>query len=62
MTRARVAAWLTVPLILLATAGCRDNAGRGNSTGPGGSGGSVEQQLDQMESTLDSIESEVDEE
>jgi hypothetical protein len=44
---------LAVPLVLLATTGCRD------STAPSQPADSVEQQLDELESTLDSIESEV---
>ena len=49
---------LVVPLLTLtlALAGCRDGSG---SSGPSGPGASVQHQVDDIESTLDSIESEL---
>jgi hypothetical protein len=70
--RARVVALVAVPVLLLG-AGCRGGTGGGADgadtgqdpgvvTGPatgGGSGGGVEQDFEDIESTLDSIESEI---
>jgi hypothetical protein len=56
MTRARLAALLTVPLMLVAVAGCRDGRGSGSPTAPGTS---VDKQFNDIESTLDNIESEL---
>ena len=60
MRRARIIALVAVPVLLLG-AGCRGGAGAGGgpSGGSGGGDGSVEQQFDDIESTLDSIESEM---
>jgi hypothetical protein len=54
--RARVAGLLLMPLVLLGAAACRDDA-RPLDSGPGAS---VQNQVDDMESTLDTIESELD--
>lgn len=56
MSRVRIAAALAVPVVLLAIGGCRDSS---NGTPPRAPDGSVQQQLDGMESTLDGIESEL---
>jgi hypothetical protein len=62
MRRARIIALIAVPVLLLG-AGCRGGAGAGgggsSGGGPGGGDGSVEQQFDDIESTLNSIESEL---
>jgi hypothetical protein len=66
MRRARIIALVAVPVLLLG-AGCRGGVGAGGQdsgsvSGPateGSSGGGVEQQFDDIESTLDSIESEM---
>jgi len=60
MRRARIIALVAVPVLLLG-AGCRGGAGAGGgpSGGSGGGDGSVEQQFDDIESTLRSIESEM---
>jgi hypothetical protein len=64
MKRARIIALVTVPVLLLG-AGCRggaDAGGPGGGSSGGGSGGgdgSVEQQFDDVESSLSSIESEM---
>jgi hypothetical protein len=55
--RTRIAVALAVPVVLLALGGCRDSP---TSTPPRAPDGSVQQQLDDMESTLDGIESELD--
>jgi hypothetical protein len=61
--RARIIALVAMPVLLFG-AGCRGDVGSGGAPGggPGGSGGSsgsVEQQFDDIESTLSSIESDV---
>lgn len=56
MSRVRIAAALAVPVMLLSIGGCRDSS---TSTPPRAPDGSVQQQLDDMESTLDGIESEL---
>jgi hypothetical protein len=62
--RARIIALVAVPVLLLG-AGCRGGVGAGPSGdgssggGSGGGDGSVEQQFDDVESTLSSIESEM---
>lgn len=61
MSRARAAALLLTPLVLLGAAACRDDPGAGPPPLTNGPGASVEQQLDDMESTLDGIESELNE-
>ena len=53
-----MAALAVTPLVLLATAGCRDQGSEPASPIPS-PGTSVEQQLEDMESTLDTIESEL---
>jgi hypothetical protein len=53
--RARVAGLLLTPLVLLGVAACRDDA----RPLDGGPGASVRNQVDDMESTLDTIESEL---
>jgi hypothetical protein len=65
MRRARIIALIAVPVLLLG-AGCRGGAGAGGGPdggssggGSGGGDGSVEQQFDDVESTLSSIESEL---
>ena len=64
MRRARIIALIAVPVLLLG-AGCRGGVGAGgpdggsSGGGPGGGDGSVEQQFDDIESTLNSIESEM---
>jgi hypothetical protein len=61
MRRARIIALVAVPVLLLG-AGCRGGTGAdGGSSGGGsvGGDGSVEQQFDDVESTLNSIESEM---
>lgn len=62
MRRARIIALVAMPVLLFG-AGCRGDVGSGSPGGsPGGSGGSdgsVEQQFNDMESTLNSIESEM---
>lgn len=52
---------LVVPLLTLtlALAGCRDGSGSSGPSGPSGPGASVQHQVDDIESTLDSIESEL---
>ncbi len=63
MRRARIVALVAVLLL----GGCRGGLGAGSGSGggtpgdggPGGSGTSVEQQFDDIESTLNSIESEM---
>jgi hypothetical protein len=55
--RTRIAAALAVPVVLLAAGACRDSS---TGTPPRAPDGSVQQQLDEMESTLDGIESELD--
>ena len=47
---------LLAPVLVLALAGCRDGSG---SSEPSGPGASVRHQVDDIESTLDSIESEL---
>lgn len=59
MTRARIIALVALPVLLLG-AGCQDT-GSGGSGGSGDSGDSVEQQFNDVESTLSSIESELNE-
>jgi hypothetical protein len=58
VNRARIAALAVAPLVLLAAGGCR-----GQSTSPSpltpGPGASSTKQLDDIESTLDHIESEL---
>jgi hypothetical protein len=54
--RARVAGLLLTPMVLLGAAACRDDARAPLDSGPGAS---VQNQVDDMESTLDSIESEL---
>jgi hypothetical protein len=49
----------TLLLALLAVGGCRDTAGRGPAPLTPGPGASVNNELDDIESTLDSIESEL---
>ena len=46
----------SVLVLALGLAGCRDGSG---SSGPSGPGASVQHQVDDIESTLDSIESEL---
>jgi hypothetical protein len=62
MRRARIIALVAMPVLLFG-AGCRGDVGSGSPGGsPGGTGGSddsVEQQFNDMESTLNSIESEM---
>lgn len=68
MRRARIIALVAVPVLLLG-AGCRGGVGAGPSGdgspgggsggGSGGGDGSVEQQFDDVESTLSSIEAEM---
>lgn len=58
MSRARIAAALAVPVVLLAVGGCRDSS---TGTPPRPPDGSVQQRLDDLESTLDGIESELNE-
>jgi outer membrane murein-binding lipoprotein Lpp len=50
----RLAALLVIPALLLA--GCREDAGSAPADQPGAS---VQKQVDDLESTLDSIESEL---
>jgi hypothetical protein len=65
MRRARIIALVAVPVLLLG--GCRGGVGAGGSSGgddpsgggSGGGDGSVEQQFDDVESTLSSIEAEM---
>ena len=63
MRRARIVALVAIPVLLLG--GCRAGLGAGRdtgtepSTGSDGSGAGVEQQFDDVESTLSSIESEL---
>jgi hypothetical protein len=57
VSRARLAL-LAVPVVLLACGGCRDSSSTPSPTAPAGS---VEQRLDDIESTLDGIESELNE-
>jgi hypothetical protein len=56
VTRLGIAALM---LALLAVGGCRESADRGPSPLTPGPGASVNQQLDDIESTLDGIESEL---
>ncbi|MGH3756574.1 hypothetical protein [Actinophytocola sp.] len=59
MRRARIIALVAVPVLLFG-AGCRGDAHPGSSPGgSGGTGGSVEQQFDDIEATLKAIESEM---
>lgn len=65
MRRARIIALVAVPVLLFG-AGCRGDVGSGSAPGgsdgtggAGGSGGSVEQEFSDIESTLNSIESEL---
>jgi len=65
MRRARIIALVAVPVLLLG-AGCRGGVGAGGGPdggssggGSGGGDGSVEQQFDDVESSLSSIESEM---
>jgi hypothetical protein len=51
-----MAALVLLPLVLLGAAACRDDRGSAPGVGPGTS---VEQQFNDVESTLDSIESEL---
>ena len=52
---------LVAPLLALALAlaGCRDGSGSSEPSGSSGPGASVQHQVDDIESTLDSIESEL---
>ncbi|HEY7595742.1 MAG TPA: hypothetical protein VH969_21505 [Actinophytocola sp.] len=68
MRRARIIALVAVPVLLFG-AGCRGEVGSGSAP-PGGSGGTggtgggdgqVEQEFNDIESTLNSIESEMSE-
>jgi len=56
--RARVAGLLLTPLVLLGAAACRDDSGARPPL-TGGPGATVQNQVDDMESTLDTIESEL---
>lgn len=63
MRRARIIALVAVPVLLFG-AGCRGDVGSGSappdgSGGAGGADGSVEQEFADIESTLNSIESEL---
>ena len=55
----RLATALLAPVLLLAVAGCRDNSGGAPAPGVDRPGTSAQHQLDDIESTLDSIESEL---
>jgi hypothetical protein len=55
----RLAAVLVAPLLLLAVAGCRDNSGGAPAPGVDRPRTSAQNQVGSMESTLDSIESEL---
>jgi len=57
--RARILALVAVPVILLGSAGCRSDDSAPRTPGGSGDGEQVEQQFDDIESTLDSIESEL---
>jgi hypothetical protein len=60
VNRARAAALVLTPLVLVsALSGCRDDRNAKPPLTGNGPGASVEQQLDDMESTLDSVESEL---
>ncbi|HEV8557668.1 MAG TPA: hypothetical protein VGR06_14885 [Actinophytocola sp.] len=56
--RARVAALVLAPLVLLGVTACQDRSTGPSPLGPG-PGATSTKQLDDMESTLDSIESEL---
>ena len=56
MSKARIAALVLSPLLLLAVGGCR---GGGDGSSPPPDNGSVNKQFDDVEKTLDNIESEV---
>jgi hypothetical protein len=57
MTRTRLAALAVAPLLLLVVTGCRESARSPvNDNGPGAS---VQNQFNDVESTLDNIESEL---
>lgn len=58
MNRVRVAALAVLPLLLLGAAGCRDSGARSPAR-DNGPGSSVDQQFNDVESTLDNIESEL---
>jgi hypothetical protein len=53
----RLAAVLLAPVLLLSVAGCRDNSGGAPAVDRPGT--SAQKQVDEVESTLDSIESEL---
>jgi hypothetical protein len=55
----RLTALLLAPVLLFSVAGCRDGAGGAPAPGVDRPGPTAQKQLDGVESTLDSIESEL---